>query len=449
MATYVTPPPDFHRLVSSMSSEDLVRVLTTDTDNRAEKEYLHWDKLRHLSPPDGLSSEEWWVRLKFNRRGVAKQLPIRTVDGLSMSYQLTDAALKALHRIDQRSGGSIAMDEVVNVGDEHARKQYLVNSLMEEAIRSSQLEGATTGRRAAKELLRTGRPPRDRSERMILNNYNAMLFMRESIGDTLSSERVLELHRILTEGTLDNPDAAGRLQQPGEDRVMVCDRQTGDVLHRPPPADELPARLEALCAFANASPSEDTPFVHPVVRAVILHFWLGYDHPFEDGNGRTARAIFYWYMRTQGYWLTEYLSISRILRNAPSKYSRAYLFTETDEGDVTYFLLYHLSVIERAIDELHAYLKRKMGEIRAVEKAMKGADGLNHRQIALLSHALRHADATYTMAVHAGLHSVTHETARTDLAGLTQRGLLDRVRSTRPFIYAPPADLPKRLRELD
>ena len=78
------------------------------------------------------------------------------------------------------------MDEVVT-SERQAGQRFLVNSLMEEAIRSSQLEGATTSRRVAKEMLRTGREPRDRSERMIANNYRALQFMREEMGGTAQS----------------------------------------------------------------------------------------------------------------------------------------------------------------------------------------------------------------------------------------------------------------------
>ncbi len=138
---------------------------------------------------------------------------------------------------------------------------------------------------------------------------------------------MLELHRILTEGTLDDPTAAGRLQRPDEERIAVVDATDGSLIHTPPPATELPARLQALCDFANQGEDESDSFIHPVVRAILLHFFLAYDHPFEDGNGRTARALFYWAMRTNGYWLAEYLSISRILREAPAQYSRAFLFT--------------------------------------------------------------------------------------------------------------------------
>ncbi|MDQ5807109.1 MAG: Fic family protein [Actinomycetota bacterium] len=440
----VVTPPDTNNLIRDLDPVRLVRILQNADDTRDERRYLHWDKLRHLKPPEGLTHEEWWLQIKMSRRTNHREIPLETADGLRFTFTLPDAVLRILHLVDQRSAGEIAMEEVVT-SDVQARQHYLVNSLMEEAIRSSQLEGATTSRRVAKELLRTQRPPKDRSERMILNNYRALQFMR-SVGDRLTPEAVLELHGIVTEGTLDNPDAAGRLQRPGEERVAVVDME-GKVLHTPPPAEQLPARLEALCAFANGDKANGS-FIHPVIRGTLLHFWLAYDHPFEDGNGRTARALFYWFMRTRGYWLVEYLSISRILRNAPAQYGKSFLLTETDERDTTYFLLYQLQVVERAISELHEYLKRKMAEIREVERLIKGAAGFNHRQLALLGDALRNPNRIYTFGGHANSHSVTHETARTDLGQLESRGLLVRRQVGRRYSFVVPDEFADRLQEL-
>src|SRR5207244_4108371 len=114
-------------------------------------------------------------------------------------YAMPDDVLRLLHFVDQHCSGEIAMPAVVTA-DEQAKQHYLVNSLMEEAIRSSQLEGAATSRRAAKEMLQSGRPPKNRSERMIVNNYEALQFMRTV--DRLTPNVVLELQRILTLGTL-------------------------------------------------------------------------------------------------------------------------------------------------------------------------------------------------------------------------------------------------------
>jgi Fic family protein len=430
----------------------LLDVLGTPQDSREVASYLHWSKLKRLKPPAALTSEEWWLKIKFERRSGLRPLPLLDTDegspvfsgGKPFVYGLPDLVLRSLHLIDQRCAGEVAMDEIVT-SDAQARERYLVNSLTEEAIRSSQLEGATTSRQAAKELLRSGREPRDRSERMIVNNFRALQHMRNEMGDTLAPAGILELHRILTEGTLDDPGAAGRLQTIYEDRVAVFDRDDGRIVHRPPHPDSLPERMEALCDFANQA-EEDGPFIHPVIRAILLHFWLAYDHPFVDGNGRTARILFFWQMRRRGYWLVEYLPISRILQQAPAQYGRAFLETETDEGDTTYFLIHQLQVIERAIEELHTYLARKAGEIREVEELIPGRS-FNHRQLAVLSDALRHPERTFSFGAHAELNRVTHETARSDLSGLADHGLLERRQVGRTYRFEPTPDLAQRLKE--
>lgn len=407
--------------------------------------YLHWDKVRRLEPPTGLTSEEWWLKIKMARADEFRSIPLTDSDGNCFGYTLPDVVLRHLHRVDQRCSGEVAMDEVVT-SEREAGTRFLVNSLMEEAIRSSQLEGATTSRLAAKELLRSGRPPKDRSERMIVNNYRALEFMREEMGDSLTVESILELHRIVAEGTLDDPSAAGRLQRPGEERVAVFDRDEGRPIHVPPPAEQLPDRMELLCEFANRADAGEQ-FLHPVLRAILLHFWLAHDHPFQDGNGRTARILFFWAMRSRGYWLVEYLPISRFIRRAPAKYARAFLEAETDGGDATYFLIHQLEVLERAIEDLHLYLRRKVAEVRDVERLLRGAEELNGRQLALLVNAVRHPEASYTFESHAKSHRVSHETARSDLTELVARGLLTRRRRGRRYAFEPPRDLGARLKE--
>jgi Fic family protein len=445
---YVAKPPTVAEIFEKLQDpgKALDSYIKISAEGPSSKGYLDWDKMRHLEPPEGLTHEEWWLSLKLSRGLLKRQLPMTDSAGNPFFYVMTDEVLRLLHHVDKRCSGEIAIPEVAS-DDEQARQHYLVNSLMEEAIRSSQLEGAATTRRVAKELIRSGRPPKDRSERMIVNNYRALQFMRDDIGSQLTPETVLELQRVLTEGTLDNPDSAGRLQTNQNDRVAVVDTVDDTVLHRPPPADQLPQRLAAMCTFAN---QEDTGgYMHPVIKAVLLHFWLAHDHPFEDGNGRTARALFYWSMRTRGYWLTEYLSISKILREAPSQYSKAFLLTETDEGDTTYFILYQLEVVKRAVEQLDKYLQKKVREIRQVERLLRRSEEFNHRQLSLLSDALRNPGGMYTFGSHAASHNVTHETSRRDLLSLQKAGLLRRSRSRKKYIYSPSPDLADRLAHLN
>jgi Fic family protein len=277
---------------------------------------------------------------------------------------------------------------------------------------------------------------------MIFNNYQAMDHIRSLRDDPITPDRILELHRTLTIDTLDDPADAGRLRT--DDQVNVVDNRDGTILHAPPHHRELPGRLERLCEFANAG-TDSSPFVHPLVRAILLHFMLGYDHPFADGNGRTARALFYWSTARSGYWLMEFLSISQFLRKAPRQYMQAYLHTETDHNDTTYFVLHQLDIIRRSIAALHDYLARKTQEQRDAEGLLVRAgplrSRLNHRQVALLTHALKHPGEAYRVGQHQAVHNVVYQTARADLLDLERLGLLQKHKQGNAFVFYAIADL--------
>jgi Fic family protein len=435
-------PPTLDRLFDREDLETLEKILTSDVKASQKGHYRHWDEIRFRDPPDNMSQEDWWFAIKFARRREYHPLPLTDTVGHPFIYMMPDKAWERVHKVDQRLGGQITLGE--EVANPSTRDRYLVNSLIEEAITSSQLEGASTSKQVAKDMIKSGRSPRDKSERMILNNYHAMNFIRENRGEPLTPGLVLELHRLVTDGTLERPEMAGRTQLPGEDRIKVLDRATGTILHEPPPAEQLPERLRKMCEFANGG-RLDT-FLHPVIRAIIVHFWLAYDHPFDDGNGRTARALFYWSMLSQGYWLAEFLTISSILTKAPVQYARSFLYTETDDNDLTYFIMYQLQVIMRAINGLEGYLKRKMAEVKRTEKLIKQLGALNHRQTALLNHALRHPDHPYTVKSHSLSHNIVSQTARTDLEGLVERGLLEKQRVGKGYTFYPTEDLSDKLK---
>lgn len=404
--------------------------------------YLHWDELRRRSAPNGLSVEEWWLRLSVARTVLKAELPLKTKDGRPVNFARADSVQRLLHGIDRDLGNQLELGDE-QIANPETRDRYLIRSLAEEAITSSQLEGATATRKVAKEMLLSGRAPRNRDERMIANNFRAMELVRAQRDRPLSVETILDLHEVLTEGTFDDAADSGRFRTP-EETVVVQDHGSGEVVHVPPPAEELPDRLAALCAFANQS--ADDAFIHPVVRAITLHFMLAYDHPFVDGNGRTARALFYWSMLRQRYWLTEFLSISRIIQKAPGRYARVYLHSETDAGDMTYFLVHQLEVIRSAIDDLHLYLKKKAVEVREAARLMKAGQDWNQRQQLLMAHALRHPDARYTHEGYANEYGVVYATARADLLGLAQTGRLLQQKKGRRFYYSVPADLADQLK---
>ena len=434
-------PPSHERVQIAVAA--LLARDSSVLDARPEDRYLHWDDLRRRSPPDGLDHQTWWALLKLGRRLTRSATPLVDGGGASFGWSSTDRITEHLHALDLWAGGHVGIAEpIVN---REAQSQYYLSSLITEAITSSQLEGASTTREVAEEMLLSKRKPRDAGERMIMNNYMTMQRIHELKAEPLTPALVFELHRLVTADTLERPDAAGRLRR-ADERIAVVDNED-QVLHTPPPAESLPARLSALCDFANGKSPKG--FLHPGLRAVILHFWLAYDHPFVDGNGRTARAIFYWSMLRAGYWLFEYVSISEIILRAPVKYGRAFLLTETDDNDLTYFVLYHLGVIQESLDTLKRFIAKKADEVRSLDGILRlAADRFNHRQREFLSHALRHPTEVYTIAGHQARQAIVYQTSRTDLLGLVDAGLLTRSESGKKLVFRPVVDLEKRLRRL-
>ena len=439
-------PPDVAPIFQNLKHDDFA-LIAHNASPLPGGRYFHWDELRYREPPEGMTHEFWWASVALGRIPMMQMLPLLDKHGQPFRFATPSPVLIDLHHIDRDAAGQIQNPAGAPIQEDP--KRYLLNSLIEEAITSSQLEGAATTRKVAAAMLREGRKPRDHGETMIFNNYKAMEHLRSIKREALTPALILELHHILTEGTLDDPEDTGRLRK--TDEVHVVDRRDQVILHQPPTHSELLERLERLCVFANADESS-LPFVHPVLRAILLHFMIGYDHPFADGNGRTARALFYWSMARSGYWLMEYTSISHILRKAPAKYMRAYLYTETDNNDTTYFLLHQLFTIRRAIVALHEYLTRKTNERKETERVLSGSTKLrtrfNHRQVALLTHALRQTGEGYRVDTHQRSHNVVYQTARSDLLDLESIGLLERQKQGNAYVFFAPDDLRDRLKKL-
>lgn len=424
---------------------DLMKVLPASQEemNRSDR-YLSWPELRYKNPPKGLTNEEWWVGLKIQRLNGRRNTPLCDKKGEPFTFSYTNMMLDLAHRIDLKAGGAVQADhDDLLSGAE--RNKYLLTSVIEESIMSSMLEGAVVTRSEAKELLRTHRPPLNEHERMVMNNYRTMQQILAWKDKAMTPERILELHRSMTEGTLRNPSKAGVLRV-AEDDVRVETAIEGDLIHTPPSAAELPARLQQLCDFANER--NLSYFLHPVVRAIILHFWLAYDHPFVDGNGRTARALFYWAMLKEGFWAFEYISISREIFAHSKRYYHSFLNTEEDANDLNYFICDQLRTIEESITHLYEHLERKRNEQQQFVQQLKDSAAFNHRQRALILHLLKHPETSTNVSAYCREHHVVRQTARTDLTQLTDMGLLRMMKVKREFVYYPAPDFEQRVKLL-
>jgi Fic family protein len=393
-----------------------------------------------------MSPEAAWAAVKSSRLFGFRHLDLLQADARPFGLSIGPHVQESLHRIDRATGGGPAVLAAPSgdLGDPAVRDRLRIKTLMDEAAESSLIEGAATTRRDAVELLRTGRPPGSIGERMVVNNYVAMQRLKGWRDRPLSVEMLLELQALLTAETLERPDESGRLRR-ADEPVRVVDERTGDDIFTPPPAHQLGMRLERLCAFANAPHDRGSQFIHPIVKACVLHFMVGYEHPFCDGNGRTARAVFYWFALRNGYGIFEFTAISEIIRRGFAKYPQAYVDSEVDDGDLTYFILYKLDVIEQSLDRLTEHLAREQEKIERSRAFLRVSKGLNLRQRLLLEHALRHPATEYTVKSHMNSNGIVAATARTDLEGLVKTRLLARSKRGKEMVYLASPDLDKRL----
>ncbi len=406
------PPFITQNIDATLANEELKNLISS-----INSRYLYWSDVKYRMP-SGMTSVELWSKVK----SVRNLTDVKIWSQNNIHFSLTNTMQRLCHEFDMNFGGSWGASKIFP-DDKMTQELYLISSIMEEAIASSQMEGAATTREAAKEMLRKKVSPKDKSQRMILNNYSTINFIRDHAKEKLTPALVMQIHGMMTENALDIPDAAGRLRRDDEN-IVVGNGITGEIVHTPPSAECLNEFLVHLCAFFNDENTEI--FVHPIIRAITIHFLVGYYHPFADGNGRTARALFYWYMMKSNYWLVQYLSISRIIKGSKKSYEKAFLYSEADGNDIGYFIQYNLDVLLKSFDALSRYIKRKNNEKKKAEKLLH-LGNITERQSQILSLCIENPDIVLVSTDIVGRFGVTPNTAKSDLRKLTEKGYLNEI----------------------
>ncbi|MFC1855614.1 Fic family protein [Thermodesulfobacteriota bacterium] len=396
--------------------------------------YAHWEKIKHWPMPDDISNLELWTFIKKFRSKFfdIRNSPVKDETGKHFTWTSFLPNLeKFLHEVDMSLGGNL-FSSTKQISDE-LHHSLLIRGIMEEAIASSQLEGAHTTRKAAKQILLAGKKPRNKAEHMIVNNYEAMRLIETDLKDKkLNEDLLFLLHRILTSNTLDESEI-GRYRK-DEDDIIVGNRSKDEIYHIPPKAAFLKKEIKRLIDYAN-NELTGLAFVHPVIKAIIIHFWIGYLHPFVDGNGRMARALFYWYLLREKYWAFGYLPLSKVIKNSRAQYRDAYIYSEQDDNDLTYFIDYNISKITQAMHEFKVYSERKWKENTKMAKIAKGSYQLNDRQIQLLRYYYKNKDVTTSVTTHMKIYETSRITAAKDLHGLKGQGFLTSKKVGRTVSY--------------
>lgn len=399
-------------------SEKEVESFLQETDKR----YFYWSEIKHRPNLPFESPEKAWKTLKTHRFLSSKRL---VFGKHRFSLYLTSFIQEDLHNFDLKLIGGLYKNSITPL----EQQEYFKNSLIEEAIASSQIEGAATTTDVARELIKSGRKPRTESEQMIINNFRAIREIENRLEEDLSVELILGIHEIMTVKT-DASKYAGKFR---DHPIYVKDHVDGEIAFTAPDQSEVNILIGELINFINS----ENEFYHPIIKASILHFMVGYIHPFGDGNGRTARALFYWYLIKKGYSLLKHISISRAILDSRTSYDKAFLKTENDENDLTYFIMYSMKSLRVAFESLVKYRDRKREERQKASEIIYELTqkGFNKRQSDLLGYLYIKPEAKITIPIYSKKHDVVRQTASRDLNYLEEKGIIHKSKDGKNMIY--------------
>lgn len=438
MPRFLTPPRDWQARTARAQEETpeaYAKLLPHATITSSAGEYVAYDTFLYTAPDVAATRDEknlLWSLIKMKRDGALRPLLCVPSYPLQLRYYLTDDVLETCERVARYATRDALQGAFPEILAQHQAAFLYGNLQFEEAILSSQLEGAATTRPVAADMLRSERKPRTEGERMIAGNLQMIVEAQQQMEAPLTPALLQALHRRGTSGIDDPKYRPGFFRTTDDIAVRTVD---GFTVHQPPPAEGLTRRLEAICEWFN-TPSQT--YVHPMIRAIALHFLIAHEHPFHDGNGRVARALFYWAMLRSGYAAFLYVSISRYLKEAPAQYVQSFRRVQNDDMDVTYFLDAQARIIRRGLDTLHEHLtklQQRMRDIRTEWSTQPAYNALNLRQKYLLDVSRIGITATFrAMDVQRNM-KVSANTALSDLNGLVTAGFFEKRKEGRGWIY--------------
>ena len=363
---------------------------------------------------------EIWEQLQFNRREKGVKLSLRDQEKKHLFFSLTEELKKKVVSVDDLSRNNF----FDNLGENE--KIDLIRAAQEdEAFYSSVIEGAHTTKKRTKELVEKGLEPKNKDERMVINNYKALMFILENLHRNIDEEIIIKVYQIVTEGALDEEDFGYRKNQ---NYVRSLD----EVVYEPPRFKEVPNLMKSLVAFIN---DESNEVLHPLIKALVLHFYFVYVHTFNDGNGRTARALTYMYLLKSGYHFFKFFSISSLLKEFRGNYYKAIKNVEDYDSDLTYFIEFYLDMMEKSIKKVSSDFKNQYLLKVVKEKILNRGLQLNSRQEKSLEKIIKVNKKNVDIAFYMGLNKIVQETARKDLQELVDMEILEVAKLGKKNVY--------------
>lgn len=385
------------------------RVLTEQFIDR----YLPREEIIHRLPLS-LPIAKFWPELQKERKQIAIELPLFGQNGAPFWFVINKTIEDQCDAIAQFARKDFLFDGPVF-------ESMADDAVLDEAVCSSIIEGAFTSKKEAAVFIRGNRDPKNKSEQMVRNNYDALTYVLEHLEGPITEETILRIAEIVTR-------SAAEVQVTGyrPDQVYVSG-QNGPV-YTPPEAAKVPGMMRKLIDFIQCSE------LHPVLKACIAHFYFVYIHPFGDGNGRTARALSLMMLLQSGYDFFRYFSISDIVAKERGKYYRAMQNVENSDNDMTYFIDCYSDMLARTIRRMEDHLFHHVLADQIVSR-LSNEGKLNERQLRGVKWLMETGQSGITVEAWKKKYKVATETARRDLLLLCEYGVLSRTTEGRKAVF--------------
>jgi len=325
------------------------------------------------------------------------------------------------------------------------RAEAHLRTLTDDVIQSSEIEGqklerdqvrSSIARRLGMDL--AGLVPADRDVEGVVE---MMMDATSNYAKPLTAERLFDWHAALFPTGRSGMRAikVGAWRQDSGDPMQVVSGPIGreKVHYEAPPANRVSDEMNAFLRWF-AKP-DDTP---PQLVAGLAHLWFVTIHPFEDGNGRIARAIADMALARSEETNQRFYSMSSQIRLERNDYYDMLESTQRSDTDITRWQGWFLECLLRAIERAHTTLGAVLAKARFWERFAKQA--LNERQTKVLNLLLEGFQGKLTSSKWAKLTKSSQDTANRDIADLVQRGALRREGGGRSTSYSLVMDVSDR-----
>ena len=394
--------------------------------NYTQQRYLTTEEIKYRLKQQGKTDVEWESvsqEIIFTRKTGAITLFLNSMEPKFWFYP-ADVIHKKIHEIEVLGKD---LYEQIN-RNAPFRNDFLLDAAIEEAIASAIYEGAHSTRAQAEQLIASGLRPKNKDEWMLINNFKAMKWVKDNRKKSLTSDVILNLHRIVTENTLEGDDVnfQGKFRN---DTVFVGP-------HEGIKYTKIEQAIEEMIQIITHNPR----YIHPLLKGILVHYFMGYIHPFFDGNGRTARALFYFKSIRNNLNYVELLSVSAYLRIHGKQYENSFLKVKENEYDLTYFIDFCLDSMCSALKEV----SRKINYLLRMAD-LKDRFELSQNQVGLIQRMALHKFRTINIEEYAQLISKSREFARQELKALLDVNLVFEIKLGKKLVYTVNA---ARLKEL-